>query len=358
MRRQSRLRPVPLLALALAAWTIVQVVPAPAMAQTGVGDRVASALQQTWAVIERAQRLVAETDSQRARELVQMAERIQINAEREYDNGKGNSAVAARLTAQARSMATRAIGLARDDASLQNRARHETEKASRALARAREMIDGGGEPQAIRLLEQAAGMIERAQVSYGEQHYQAALRLSVSAQQLIRQAVGMLGNGPADSGSRVRRELERTDHLIERTEPLVTESGNLEAMRMFDRGRDLQSRAWEAFRADRLRAAAATTREARSAVNRARALAQGPIDPGMVERALSETDRLLGHAAELVADSGNQTAAGILERAESHQQKARRFQQEGANRQALAETRVARSLAKRAIRGADSGDVR
>ncbi|MBZ0267278.1 hypothetical protein K8I85_03920, partial [bacterium] len=105
-------------------------------------------------------------------------------------------------------------------------------------------------------------------------------------------------------------------------------------------------------------AAAATTREARNAVNRARSLAQGPIDPGMVERALGETDRLLGHASELVADSGNRTAAGILERAESHQQKARRFEQEGASRQALAETRVARSLAKRAIRVADSGDTR
>ncbi|MBZ0267207.1 hypothetical protein K8I85_03565, partial [bacterium] len=256
MRRPSRLRPVPLLALVLAAWTMVQVAPAPATAQTGAGDRVASALRQTDAAIERAQRVVADTDSQRAHELVDMAVRLQTNAWQQYRDG--NAASAARLTVEARTLAARAVGLARDDASLQNRARHETEKAHRALARAREMIDGGGEPQAIRLLEQAGGMIERAQVNYGEQRYQAALRLSVSAQQLIRQAVGMLGNGPADTGSRVRRELERTDHLIERAEPIVTESGSLEALRMFEHGRDLQSRAWEAFRADRLRAAAAT----------------------------------------------------------------------------------------------------
>jgi hypothetical protein len=356
MRRHSRLRPVPLLALLLAAWTMVQGAPVPAMAQTGAGDRVARALQQTDAAIERAQRVVGETDSQRARELVDMAVRIQTNAWQQYRDG--NAAAATRLTVEARTLAARAVGMARDDTSLQNRARVETEKAHRALARAREMIGGGGEPQAVRLLEQAADMIERARVNYGEQRYQAALRLAVSAQQLIRQAVGMLGDGPADNGSRVRRELERTDHLIERTEPIVTESGQPEALRLFGHGKDLQARAWEAFRSDRLRAAAAATREARSAVNRARSLAQGPIDPAMVERALNETDRLLGHAAELVADSGSDAAAGILERAQSHQAKARRFQQEGSSRQALAETRVARSLAKRAIRVADSGAAR
>lgn len=356
MRRHSPHRPVPILALLLAAWTMVQFAPAPATAQTGAGDRVASALRQTDAAIERAQRVVAETDSQRARELVEMAVGIQSNAWEQYR--AGGTVAAARLTGEARALATRAIGMARDDASLQNRARHETEKAHRALARAREMIGGGGEPQAIRLLEQAGGMIDRAQVSYGEQHYQAALRLAVSAQQLIRQAVGMLGDGPADTGSRILRELERTDHLIERTSPIVTESGNPEALRMFEHGKDLQMRAWEAFRADRLRAAAASTREARNAVNRARSLAQGPIDPAMVERALGETDRVLAHAADLISDSGSESAAGILERAKSHQMKARRFQDEGSYRQALAETRVARSLAKRAIRVADSGAAR
>jgi len=356
MRRDHRIRILQRTLLLGAAGLALQLPPAPAAAQTGSASRVEEALRQTDEALSRAQDVVVESESQRARDVLENANRVQTNAWGQFRARRHT--MAAQLTVEAREMAARAVTFAREETSLRNRARREGEKAGRALSLAREQIGNSTDSQVHRLLEQAAALIERGRVKFGEQRYAAALRLAVSAQQLVRQAVGLLGDGSVDGSLRVVRELERTDQLIERTGVVVDESGNPEALRLLEQGRDLQARAWEGYRADRFRAAMAGTREARNVVNRARALAQGPIAPEAVSRALAETQRLLEHAANVVTDSGNEQAASLLERARNHQARADRFLADEELRKALAETRVARSLIKRSLRLLDRDDVR
>jgi hypothetical protein len=176
----------------------------------------------------------------------------------------------------------------------------------------------------------------------------------VSAQSLIQQALGTRDDVGTE---RVRRELERTDGLIERVRSSVRESGDEEAARLLERGVALQSEAQESYRLGRLAVAYAMTLQARGLVNRAALLAHGPLDDDAVGRALEETDRVLEGAGEMVSPSGADVARKLLEKAREHQLRAHSLARDGELRTALAETRVARSLAKRAIRLAQEGGI-
>jgi hypothetical protein len=322
--------------------------PAPAQVRDSLEDQ----LRTTDDLIARAREVVGESDSQRARESLERAERLQDEAWEEFRGDRG--VMAARLTVQARQSALRALDLAREDSGLRSRAVREIEKAVRALESARESFDGAPGEQTLRLLEEARSQVERARVQLNEQHYEVAIRLAVSAQSLIQQA---LGTRDDLGGERVRRELERTDNLIDRVRSAVRESGDAEAGQLIERGVALQSEARESFRRGRLAVAHAMTLQARGLVNRAALLAHGPLDDDGVTRALEETDRVLESAGEIVSASPGEIAERLLEKARDHQVRAHELAGRGELRAALAETRVSRSLAKRAIRLAQEGGI-
>lgn len=324
--------------------------PLPGQAQ--LRDRLEDQLRTTDEILVRAREVVQESDSQRARDTLENAARIQDQAWEQFRAQQG--IIAARLTLEARQSALRALDLAREDSGLRARAFREGEKALRALQLAREAFDGAPGDQARRLLDEARAQIERGRIQFNEQHYEAAIRLAVSAQSLIQQALGTRGDL---GGERVQRELERTDRLIERVQPVVRESDIEEAARMLDRGVNLQSEAQEVYRAGRYAVAYTVTLQARALVNHAAALVHGPLDSEGVGRALEETDRVLDGAAEIVRPSGDENAIKLLEKAREHQLRARGFLDDGEMRAALAETRVARSLGKRALRMAQDEGI-
>ena len=119
----------------------------------------------------------------------------------------------------------------------------------------------------------------------------------------------------------------------------------------------VQSEAQEAYRDGRLVTAFTMTRQARNLVNRAALLAHGPLDDDSVSRALDETDRVLDTAAEIVDSSPSEIAEKLLEKAREHQVRAHDLADRGELRASLAETRVSRSLAKRALRLAREGGI-
>lgn len=320
----------------------------PAFAQGG-GDRIEEELRRTDDRLVQAEQLVRESGSERALRLLEGAYQLQQNAWGQFRSGGGQGLTrAARLTAEARQVAARAVTLARQDQGLAERARREGERAERGLGRAFELAGDDPSPQVQHLLREAKGLLERARVKYQEQQFEAALRLAVSSQRLIRQAGDL--SGASGDVPRLLRELERTDNLIERVGPLVRENGGAEAQRMLERGIALQQAAWNAYREQKHRFALAQTREARGLVNRARGQVLGPVDGDAVRKAIGETEVLLDRAADVIRDAGDERAGAVLERALGHQNRARALYQDGQYRQALAETRVARTLAQRALR--------
>jgi len=335
----------------VAPWLVIALalgVAVPALAQGG-GGRVEDELRRTDEGLARAEQIVRESGSERARSLLEGAFRLQENAWGQFRNhGSQGLTRAAHLTAEARQVGARAVTIARHDQSLEERARREAERADRALARAFELAGDQQSPQVQHLLREAKSLLERARVEYQEQHFEAALRLAVSSQRLIRQAGDL--SGASGDVPRLLRELERTDNLIERVEQLVRENGDAGAQRMLERGIALQQSAWMAYREQKHRFALAQTREARGLVNRARSQVLGPVDGDSVRKAIGETEALLDRAADVIRDSGDERARAVLDRALGHQTRARRLHQDAQYRQALAETRVARTLAQRALR--------
>lgn len=330
---------------AIAWWCLAAV----GTAAAGPADQVEEQLRATDEALQRAREIVRESSSDRARTLLERAIPVQEAAWNQFRNDR--LLVALRLTEEAREIGSRALTLARQDQALEQRARREGERAERALLRAKELLGGPAPPAVERLLAQAASLLERGRVQYQEQHFEAALRLAVSAQRLIRQATGLVGGDHAEP--RVVRELERTDNLIERVEPIVRERGGNEALAALERGLDLQAKAWSAHAEQQYRVALAQTREARNLVNRARTMVTGPLDRDAVDESLAATQAQIDRAADLVRESGRAIALSLLERAQDHQLRAKRLVEQQQYRQALAETRVARALAQRATRLAE-----
>jgi hypothetical protein len=323
--------------------------PLPVAAQLG-GDRVEEQLRLTDEALLRAREVVMDSRSPRAREILDRATAVQDDA---WGQFRGDRPIlAAALTREARLLAARAVSLAREDFSLEQRAERELEKAAAELERARDSLEGPPSEHAQRLLEEAREQIGRARAQIQEGHFEVAIRLAVSAQWLTRQA---LRDGAAVDGEIVPRELERTDQLIERVRGVLEESGDETALRLLQQARDLQRSARDAYAGARPVVALAATRQARDLANRALDLVQGGVDAGSVSEALAETESYLQRASEIVAEAADERAAELLERAREYQRRAATAAGEEQMRAALAETRVARSLAKRAVQLAEVG---
>jgi hypothetical protein len=330
----------------LAAVTVLAMVSAVA-AQTG--DRVREEVARTDEILERAAAVVRESESLRARELLDRA--VQIQREARLNLEAARLLIAGRLTLEARGLAARALTLAREETATRSRAEREMERAARALDLARETLREVP-PPASRVLMEATALLERSRTSFREQQYNASLRLALAAQRLVAQA---LAHGPV-GGPRLQRELERTDHVLERVREIeaALPQAQVEALA---RAVNLQDAAWAAFRDRRAEEAASRTREARTIALRVRSESGPLVDDAAVGDALRETQVLLDRAADVIGGADDGRAAMLLERAQEHQHRARAMLESGHLRPALAQTRVARNLAARAIEQSASGEV-
>ncbi|MDP6461732.1 MAG: hypothetical protein QGH59_08125 [Gemmatimonadota bacterium] len=311
-------------------------------------DRVLEELERTDAGLDRAREIVGECDSERARRLLVAAEHAQEAAWAQFHLETPTGLLRAGvLTREARVLARKAVNLAREDQSLRRRAHREIERTRVALQRVRDELGDDPPAAVVHLVREARSQLERAERQFGEQHYEAALRLAVSAQRLLRQASGASdGSGALQ---RLRREIERTDRLIDRAGEPIRESGVEGAIRMLERGIDLQDRAKDDLASGHPRAALAATRESRDLVNRAARLAGGPLDAERVLARIEALEARLADAADIVAESGSELAQGLLDRGRDHLTRARDLLAEENFRAAMAEARVAERLIRRAV---------
>jgi hypothetical protein len=306
--------------------------------------RIEDELRRTDERLEQADGIIREGQSERAIILLDQAKRVQRTA---WENFRGGRPLAAtRLTFEARQLAQRAVGIAREDISIRNRAVRELEIALTLHDDVKGRITASGSESARRLLDEARAQIDRGRTQLGEQHYDAALRLALSSQRLLRRAVRLID----DMGGigRAEIELQRTDAILERARPLVSESQDEEAQLLFDRAVEIQARAAEAFRAGEFRIVFPRTREARSLAHRSLARIRGPVGPSRVQEEIARTDEALSRAAESIEQSGKAEAQRLLSSARTHQERARQLLDKQQLRLSLAQTIVARRLAMRA----------
>jgi hypothetical protein len=330
-------------ALVLLLLTIGMLPLSPAIAQQS-GARVEEELRRTDAKIELAESIIRESQSERARQLLEQAKSIQSSAWENFRQGR--LLIAGKLTIEARLIAQRAMGLAREDLSIKNRAQRELEIAQSLLQDAKERITESREERALHLLDEARAQIDRGNTQIGEQHYEAALRLALSARRLIRQALRLADD--AGGAGRAEIELERTESILERARAYAADAGDEQALLLLERATQIQERAHEAYRSSHFRAVFPGTREARSLAQRAMARIRGPVGKERVNVEIARTQEALARAAETVEGSANSSAQRLLENAKKHQERARRLLEKEKYRPAFAQAIVARRLATRA----------
>ncbi|UCG44333.1 MAG: hypothetical protein JSU73_06945 [candidate division WOR-3 bacterium] len=158
----------------------------------------------------------------------------------------------------------------------------------------------------------------------------------------------VLATSFAQTGEQVRRELEKTDRLIDEAEPVVKASGSERAEYHLGNAKSLQQNAWSSYQDRKLVAALTYTRNARRQIEVALGFAE--FDPSQLERELHKTDDAIERARPIIERSGNRRALELLSDATARQGKARNAFRAERYKEAFTDTRAARLMVEAALR--------
>jgi len=317
------------------------------------GEKALDELRITDRVIEEATPIVEESGVPEAQQHLRDAEAIQREAWQLYEQQEFLRVLS--RTRSARGHARRAMELARIDP---RRVEDEIRKTGEFIAEHRQLVIRSGIRQAIELGKIAEAELEGARHAFHGRRYRLAIKLTQASRLHAHKAVEMVKRH--GSPERLRKELERTDMLLEkagaRVEGLET-PGIERILELLERARHLQAEAYDAYRAGQPLRSVKLTLAARDLLMRGWEMARGKGNPELVEQALEETDRLLEEWQDFIRSEGDDEARAMLDRALEHQRKARGFHEQGALRAAYGETTLARRLLQRAIEMAQSEPV-
>jgi hypothetical protein len=308
------------------------------------GEEVLKELRWTDSVLLKAKRLVIDQGcpSKRARELLAQATDLQQDAWGAH--WRGQHKMAMKGTRAARELAQEAIKIAERWQFVVKQIRRTRE----LLDLAAEMVAASQNPRAAALQETALRQFERGNEALRGGQIEQAFYLLKNANKLARDIISMLQEEEVES-ERVSRELNRTDRLIDRAGPLIEESGDEKAQVLFDRGVQTQLRAREFFEEGRNKVAYQLTLKARELVVRALVMVEGPISPERIRQAIVATDELMEQIRPIIVESQNQGAMDLLLTAGNHQDKAKMLLEAKRYKLALAQTKIARRLADKAL---------
>jgi len=210
-------------------------------------------------------------------------------------------------------------------------------------------IDQSLEPGAERALAEAIELQNRARQNARNDKYRIALEQTRRARGIALRVTGRGGGGNEAVPERVERALELTDGLLEQAYTMARENNLERAIRRLDDASRLQQQAKARYADGQLRAALTMTNRAREAARTTLRAMQKPLDADEVSRALQSTDELIERLGGALRDADNETARSLFERAQERQRAARAALDSNDLRRALALTRVARNLARRAL---------
>jgi hypothetical protein len=197
-------------------------------------------------------------------------------------------------------------------------------------------------------METALRHFERGNEALREGQVQQAFYMLKNANKLARDVISMLQEEEVER-ERLRRALDRTDRLVNKVEPLIEENGEKKAQMLFDRGVQTQIRAREFFDEGLYKVSYQLTFKAREMLARALVMVEGPISPERVQQAIAATDELMERIHPVIMESQNQEAIDLFLAAGNHQDKAKVLLETKRYKLALAQTKIARRLADKAL---------
>jgi hypothetical protein len=225
------------------------------------------------------------------------------------------------------------------------------DRTDQVIARADALLIASPNQLALDYLDQAKEFQARARSAYVAGLASDALRLTDVARRRAFAAIGLVQQ--AGSTGFLQFAIERTDALLDRIAPFLSDCPNEQAARLFTTALDLQRRAKDALATGRPRVALSMTTDARGRATRALRLAEASCGEtsDRAQRAVERTDQLLDDASWL-SDAGDK-AARSYDAAVQEQQRAKRQLGQSRFPDAISSTLAARDQLVRALSRSD-----
>lgn len=315
-------------------------------------------------LLKEAEIIVRGTNSAKARASLDAARQLHLASINNLETNR--TLLSAEMASRARDAILKAIQLAKREAKLEERARKAIEHATLRNEQARTLFDesGGRENMpAKKFIDESYNQLLHARTYMREHMFEVAFQSANASIDLSNRAVRLLKRdsiGP----ELVRREIARTDQLLDRIDERADRLNNPELNRLIEEAHRLQDLA-------RKNAAEGRYMMAFEEANRARTIARRIINRAGASpeanrentiRALELTDELIERAYEIAREIRDDDAVRRLDEAARVQQNARDAFRNERFEQALTSTRRARQMARDTMRamdrGLDAGSVR
>jgi tetratricopeptide (TPR) repeat protein len=150
-------------------------------------DRVQVQLERTRELIERARDRIEECESDRAHALLRVALEMQVRAEGAA--GDGRYLAALQLTLSARERALKALRACNLEDNLRESAERALARTDVVIGRAHDRVADAGNEAARAALSRAMDLEAQAQSQFRVEHFDASLRLTLSARALAQRAI-------------------------------------------------------------------------------------------------------------------------------------------------------------------------
>lgn len=298
--------------------------------------------------LEQAQQLMAENDasSAPARELTAEA-RGQL--ERSRDNIREHRyEVALRLAVSSEQLSSRAIAVMKHDVTGPDMVERELDRSDRVIERLGDEMGPGIAPSIQRMYQDARDSQMKAHEQYRNGQLRAAVEMTERARDTAMRALKMLASRVNQDN--VERALGLTDALLQEATSVAVERDAPRLQKKIEQARDIQRTAHEQYSNGNYENALRATLRARNVVKDALGAVKQTLNQGDVNAALVETDDVLARLNDALAGSENELATQLYTRALANQEKAWNALRQDQLRAAIANTKLARRLARRATR--------
>jgi len=304
-------------------------------------ERVRAELVKTDELLAEVKPIVDGARIEEARQLFRLATSSQQSAWSYFQrrlHGK-----AERLTRRARDLARQAKVAARIDP---ERVREEVRRTRDLMAEFGPAIVKADAPRANELWKMAQTEQSAAENHLAAARYGYALKFTLAAREHGKSAFAAISGRVGVE--RVKRELDRTDGLIEKARDRLGQVRTKRAAEVLNKAVELQRQAWQTSADNRSLAALRLTLASRDLLLRAWESGRSEVTAELVEQALAENEAFISDWAESIRATADTPAAKLLEQGVIHHETARELLGQRRLKPALAECHTARRLLQRA----------
>jgi len=282
------------------------------------------------------------------------ARKLIEEAQEQLQRSRGNMrehmfGVALQLAQSSAELSSRAIQMLRRDSIGPADIFAEIERTDVIIERVASRMEDGPRDMGARALEEARGLQNRARHNARNDSYRIALEQTRRARDLALRAMKSSAGPATLPQEEVERAIAFTEGLLAQARELSGPDAPARVRDQLAEAARLQDLARDRLAAREPRAAHETTLRARETLKDALRGLDRPLDAGAIHEALVRTDEVLDRLDRRLAGSSASEAAALFERARARQADAWNAFEKEDLRKALALTRVARSLATRAL---------